>query len=144
MKKKSKEFTPNILYALCSWCGSGGSETAGAMKLKYPENVKPVRFYCTGGIDPVYIFRALLEGADGVVVSGCHPGDCHFDTGNYRARRRIASLKTILNTLGLDGDRVWLRWVGHGEGKRYVDTASEFNEFIQEKGPSPLKGVKGV
>ncbi|ETR73081.1 MAG: F420-non-reducing hydrogenase iron-sulfur subunit D [Candidatus Magnetoglobus multicellularis str. Araruama] len=133
------EFIPNIVYGLCAWCGTGGSETAAAHHLKYPENIKPFRIMCTGALDPVYILRALIEGADGFIVSGCHPGDCHYDSGNYRARRRIAALKSILNTLGLDSDRVWLRWVGHGEGQRLVDTAFEFNEHIKKLGPNPLK-----
>ncbi len=134
-----REFVPKIFYALCAWCGSGGSETAGALWLKYPENVRPFRVMCTGSLDPAYVLRALIEGADGVVVSGCHPGDCHYNIGNFRARRRIAVMKTILDTFGIDGDRVWLRWVAHGEGKKLADTAHEFTEHIKKKGPSPLK-----
>ena len=82
---------------------------------------------------------ALIEGADGVVVSGCHPGDCHYNVGNFRARRRIAVMKTILDTFGIDGDRLWLRWVAHGEGKKLTDTATEFSEHIEKKGENPLK-----
>lgn len=136
---EEKKFTPKIFYALCAWCGTGGSETAGALWLKYPENVRPFRVMCTGSLDPAYVLRALIEGADGVVVSGCHPGDCHYNIGNFRARRRIAIMKTILDTFGIDGERVWLRWVAHGEGKKLVDTAYEFSEHIEKKGPSPLK-----
>lgn len=132
------ELTPKIVYFLCAWCGSGGSETAGAYWLKYPENVRPVRVMCTGALDPVYVLRSLIEGADGVAMSGCHPGDCHYDLGNYRGRRRIAIMKKILDTLGLDGDRLWLRWVAHGEGKKMVDTAQEFNHHITKKGINPL------
>ena len=94
---------------------------------------------CTGAIDSAYILRALIEGADGVAISGCHPGDCHYNIGNFRARRRVAVMKKILDTFGIDGDRVWLRWVAHGEGKKLVDTASEFTEHIKKKGPNPLK-----
>ncbi len=132
-------FVPKIVYALCAWCGSGGSETAGAYWIKYPENVRPFRVMCTGAIDPAYILRALIEGADGVVISGCHPGDCHYNIGNFRARRRIAVMKTILDTFGIDGDRLWLRWVAHGEGKKLADTAFEFSEHIKAKGENPLK-----
>lgn len=131
-------FIPKIIYALCAWCGTGGSETAGAVWLKYPENVRPFRVVCTGALDPAYVLRALIEGADGMVVSGCHPGDCHFNLGNFRARRRLAVMKEVLDTLGLDGERLWLRWVAHGEGKRLVDTAYEFDAYIREKGPNPL------
>ncbi len=140
MKKEDNGFVPKVVYALCAWCGTGGSETAAAFHLKYPENVRPFRVMCTGALDPAYTLRAFIEGADGVVVSGCHPGDCHYNTGNYRARRRIAAMKTILDTFGLDGDRVWLRWVAHGEGQRLVDTAKEFSDHISAKGPNPLKG----
>ena len=134
-----KKFEPKIIYALCAWCGSGGSETAGAYWLKYPENVRPFRVMCTGALDSAYILRALIEGADGVVVSGCHPGDCHYNVGNFRARRRIAVMKTILDTFGINGDRLWLRWVAHGEGKKLTDTATEFSEHIEKKGENPLK-----
>ncbi len=132
---------PSIIYMLCAWCGTGGSETAGALWLKYPENIRPFRVPCTGAIDPSYVLRALLEAADGVVISGCHPGDCHYNVGNFRARRRIAVLKTILDTFGL-GDRIWLRWVAHGEGKRFRDTALSFTEHIKKLGPNPLKSWK--
>jgi F420-non-reducing hydrogenase iron-sulfur subunit len=137
--KKEKEFTPEIIYGLCNFCSTGATDTAGAYHLKYPANVRPLRVMCTGAMDPVYILRALIEGADGFVLSGCHPGDCHYEIGNYRARRRIAALKTIMNTLGLEGERIWLRWVAHGEGQRLADTASEFNEHIKKLGPNPLK-----
>jgi len=136
--QSDKKFTPKIIYALCSWCGSGGSETAGACKIGYPENVRPLRVACTGALDPSYILRALLEGADGVVVSGCHLGDCHFNLGNFRAKRRIAVMKEVLDTLGLDGDRVWLRWVAHSEGRKFTDTAHEFNVHLQKKGKNVL------
>ncbi len=132
------DFSPKIIYGLCSWCGTGGSETAGALHLRYPENIRPFRVPCTGAIDPVYILRGLIEGADGFVISGCHPGDCHFDSGNYRARRRIAVLKTIMETFGLEPERIWLRWVGHGEGKRFADTAKEFNDHITRLGKNPI------
>lgn len=138
--EENTEFSPKLIYGLCSWCGTGGSETAGALHLKYAENIRPFRVPCTGSIDPVYILRALIEGADGFAVSGCHPGDCHFDSGNYRARRRVAVLKSILGTFGLGPERVWLRWVGHGEGKRFADTVNEFNDHIQAMGPNPLAG----
>jgi F420-non-reducing hydrogenase iron-sulfur subunit len=83
--------------------------------------------------------RAFIEGADGVLISGCHPGDCHYEDGNFRARRRVATIKSILDSLGLEEERIWFRYVAHGEGKRYVDTAAEFNDHIQKLGPNPLK-----
>lgn len=135
----SEDFTPKIVYFMCGWCGTGGAETASAHHLYYPENVLPFRFNCTGSISPVHILRTFIEGADGIIISGCHPGDCHYNDGNFRARRRVASIKSILDSLGLDGNRIWFRYVAHGEGKRFVDTAAEFNEHIKKMGPNPLK-----
>lgn len=134
-----EEFEPKIIYFLCSWCGTGGSETASAFHLSYPENVRPYRVYCTGSLPSVHIIRALIEGADGVVISGCHPGDCHYNDGNYRARRRVVIVKTIFEALGPDSERIWFRYVAHGEGKRMVDTATEFYDHIKKLGPNPLK-----
>jgi len=134
----AEQFKPKILYVMCSWCGTGGSETAAAHHLYYPENVRIFRVNCTGSLSTVHILRALIEGADGVVISGCHPGDCHYNSGNFLARRKVALVKTIMNTLGLDGDRIWFRYVAHGEGKRFVDTATEFNDHITSKGINPL------
>ncbi|RKY87547.1 methyl-viologen-reducing hydrogenase subunit delta [candidate division KSB1 bacterium] len=137
-------FKPKIIYFLCSWCGTGGSETASAFGLHYPENVLPFRVNCTGSLSTVYILRAFLEGADGVVISGCHPGDCHYNNGNFRARRRVAIIKSILDTLGLEPERIWFRYVAHGEGKRFVDTAAEFNDYIKKLGPNPLKTRRDI
>lgn len=134
-----KSFQPKIVYFLCNWCGTGGCETASAHRLFYPENVLISRVNCTGSLSAVHILRPLIEGADGVVISGCHPGDCHFETGNYRARRRLAVVKSMLETLGLGPERVWFRYVAHGEGRRFVDTAAEFNDHIGKLGPNPLK-----
>ena len=134
----TKQFEPKIVYIMCSWCGTGGAETASAHHLSYPENVRIFRVNCTGSLSTVHILRALIEGADGVVISGCHPGDCHYNDGNFLARRKVALVKTILNSLGLEDDRVWFRYVAHGEGKRFVDTAAEFNDHIIKMGPSPL------
>ncbi|MGD8717450.1 MAG: hydrogenase iron-sulfur subunit [Candidatus Zixiibacteriota bacterium] len=134
-------YEPKLLYVLCSWCGSGGSESARAHGLKYPANVLLYRVNCTGSLPAVHILRALLEGADGVAVSGCHPGDCHYEEGNYHARRRIALAKSILDALDLGEDRLWFRFVAHGEGRRFVDTAAEFNEHLKGIGPNPLNGI---
>jgi F420-non-reducing hydrogenase iron-sulfur subunit len=107
--------------------------------LRYPENVLPFRVNCTGSLSSVHILRAFIEGADGVIISGCHPGDCHYEDGNFRARRRVATVKSILDTLGLGEERIWFRYVAHGEGQRFVDTAEEFNDRIIQLGPNRLK-----
>ena len=138
----NNNFEPKIIYFLCSWCGTGGCETASAHHLHYPENVLISRVNCTGSLPTVHILRALIEGADGVVISGCHPGDCHYNDGNFRARRKVALVKSILDTLGLEPERVWCRFVAHGEGKKFVDTAEEFNDHIKQLGPNLLKNRK--
>ncbi len=94
---------------------------------------------CTGAVDTIYVLKALIEGADGVLIGGCHPGDCHYQTGNYKARRRVAILKKILSRFGYDEDRVWLRWISASEGKLFADTVTEMVEKLKEKGPDPTK-----
>jgi F420-non-reducing hydrogenase iron-sulfur subunit len=107
--------------------------------MQYPPNIRIIRMMCSGSVDPVYVIRALLEGADGVLIGGCHPGDCHYVSGNYKARRRVTVLKSILNTLGLDEDRVWLRWISASEGKRFADTVTEITEEMKKKGKNPAQ-----
>jgi F420-non-reducing hydrogenase iron-sulfur subunit len=94
---------------------------------------------CSGAVDTIYVLKALIEGADGVLIGGCHPGDCHYQTGNYKARRRVTILKKILNQLGYDEDRVWLRWISASEGKLFADTTSLMVEELKAKGPNPIK-----
>lgn len=132
-------FEPKIVGFLCNWCTYAGADLAGTSRMQYPPNIRPIRVMCSGSVDSAYILRALLEGADGVFVGGCHPGDCHYISGNYKARRRITVLKSILKTLGLDDDRVWLRWISASEGRRYADTVSEMTSSLEESGPNPAK-----
>jgi F420-non-reducing hydrogenase iron-sulfur subunit len=94
---------------------------------------------CTGAVDTIYVLKALMEGADGVLIGGCHPGDCHYQTGNYKARRRVSIIKSILKQVGFDEDRVWLRWISASEGKLFADTAAQMVEDLKEKGPNPIK-----
>jgi F420-non-reducing hydrogenase iron-sulfur subunit len=96
---------------------------------------------CSGALDPVYVIKALLEGADGILIGGCHPGDCHYQNGNYKARRRVAILKSILSQIGFDEERVWLRWISASEAKYFADTVKEMVASLKEKGPNPLKGI---
>jgi F420-non-reducing hydrogenase iron-sulfur subunit len=125
---------------LCNWCSYTGADLAGTSRIQYPASVRVIRLMCTGALDPVYVLKPLLEGADGVLIGGCHPGDCHYQSGNYKARRRVAALKAILAEAGLDPDRVWLRWISASEGRRFADTVREMVEALKVKGPSPLKG----
>jgi F420-non-reducing hydrogenase iron-sulfur subunit len=133
------DFEPRIVAFLCNWCAYTGADLAGTSRLQYPPNVRAIRVMCSGGVDPIYVIKALLEGADGVLIGGCHPGDCHYQSGNLKARRRVAILRSILEQLGLDPDRVWLRWISASEGKVFADTIKEMVEELREKGPNPMR-----
>ena len=138
------EFEPRIIAFLCNWCTYTGADLAGTSRIQYPPNIRIIRLMCYGGLDPVYVSKALLEGADGVLIGGCHPGDCHYQSGNYKARRRIAILQSILEQMGFDADRVWLRWISASEGQYFADTVTEMVALLKEKGPNPLKGVGAI
>ena len=133
------EFEPKIVAFLCNWCTYTGADLAGTSRLQYPPNIRIVRLMCTGAVDTIYVLKALIEGADGVLIGGCHPGDCHYQTGNYKVRRRITILKKILNRFGYDEDRVWLRWISASEGKLFAETISRMVEELKDKGPNPIK-----
>jgi len=130
------EFEPRIVGFLCNWCTYTGADLAGTSRLKYPPNIIPIRVMCSGSVDPVYVLRALLEGADGVLIGGCHPGDCHYLSGNYKARRRFTVLKTILKTLGIDKSRVWFKWISASEGIRFAETVTDFVSELKKLGPN--------
>lgn len=140
----AEQFEPRIIAFLCNWCTYAGADLAGTSRLQYPPNVRIIRLMCSGALDPVYVVKALLEGADGVFIGGCHPGDCHYQNGNYKARRRVAILKKILEQTGFDPERVWLRWISASEGRLFADTMTELVETIRAKGPNPLRGQWGM
>ncbi|MDG6228519.1 MAG: hydrogenase iron-sulfur subunit [Candidatus Thermoplasmatota archaeon] len=135
------EFEPNIIGFLCNWCSYAGADLAGTSRMKYPANIKTIRVMCSGRVDPVYILEALKKGADGVLVAGCHPGDCHYQSGNYKANRRMKLLKTMLVELGLEPERVRFEYVSASEGKKYADLILEMTEEIKRLGPNPLKKI---
>jgi F420-non-reducing hydrogenase iron-sulfur subunit len=138
------KFEPRIIAFLCNWCTYTGADLAGTSRLQYPSNVRIIRLMCTGGLDPVYVLKSVVEGADGVLIGGCHPGDCHYHSGNYKARRRFAILQSTLDMMGFEPDRVWLRWISASEGQYFADTVAEMVKFLMVKGPSPLKGVGAI
>jgi len=111
MEEKEKEFLPRIIGFLCKWCSYAGADLAGVSRLKMPATLIPIRVMCSSRVDPLFILAALLKGADAVLVAGCHPGDCHYQTGNYYTRRRIALLEKIFDQLGLETDRLRLAWI---------------------------------
>ena len=133
------EFEPRIVAFLCNWCTYTGADLAGTSRQQYPPNVRIVRLMCTGAVDTIYVLQALIQGADGVLIGGCHPGDCHYQTGNFKARRRIAILTKIFERLGFREDRVWIRWISASEGKLFADTVTTMVEELKAKGPNPMK-----
>jgi F420-non-reducing hydrogenase iron-sulfur subunit len=133
------DFEPVIVGFFCNWCTASAADLAGTSRMQYPPNVRPIRVMCTGSVDTSFVIRALLEGADGVLVGGCHPGDCHYVTGNYKARRRLHLVKSILRTWDLEPDRFRFEWISASEGAKFVQVVTEFTEAIREMGPSPLR-----
>ncbi len=131
-------FEPKIIAFVCNWCTYAAADLAGTSRIQYPPNVKIVRLMCSGAIDPIYVLRAITGGFDGVLIGGCHPGDCHYQTGNYKARRRVTILKEILKSVGYDEERVWLRWISASEGGAFAATVSEMVEALKSHGPNVL------
>jgi coenzyme F420-reducing hydrogenase delta subunit len=134
----SKEFEPTIVAFLCNWCTFTAADLAGTSRLSYPQNVKIIRMMCSGMVDPLYVLKAFMEGADGVFIGGCWPGDCHYINGNLKARRRVALLTEILKQFGIDENRFWLRWVAASDGVMFQEFSMQMTEKLRELGPSPL------
>jgi len=134
----NENFEPKIVGFFCNWCTAAAADLAGTSRIQYPANVRPIRVMCSGSVDTSYVIKALLEGADGVLIGGCHPGDCHYVNGNYKARRRVALLNSIFNTLALDPERVWLRWISASEGVRFAKVIRQMTEELSQKGPNPM------
>lgn len=126
-----------ILGFLCNWCSYGGADTAGVSRLKQPTDLRIIRIPCTGRMDPLFVFKALVSGADGVLVSGCHPKDCHYSVGNLYARRRFEVLKEFLPFLGIDAGRFYYTWVSASEGQRWQEVVTEFSRKVRELGRNP-------
>ena len=132
----NSEWEPKIIAFLCNWCSYAGADLAGTGRLQYPPYVRVIRVPCSGRINPIYIIKALADGADGVMVSGCHPGDCHYLSGNMYARRRFTVLKKLLTAAGIDPDRVHFTWVSASEGGRFADVVREVTEKVIKLGPN--------
>lgn len=132
-------FEPRIVAFLCNWCTYTGADLAGTSRLQYPPNVRIIRLMCSGAVDVSYVLKPLLEGADGVLIGGCHPGDCHYQEGNYKARRRIAILEESLKGMGLDERRVRLRWISASEGTLFAETIRQFTHDLRQLGPNPVR-----
>jgi F420-non-reducing hydrogenase iron-sulfur subunit len=138
-KKVAKEFEPRIVAFLCNWCSYAGADLAGVSRLQMPPTFRVIRVMCSSRVDPMFVVKAFLEGADGVIMAGCLPGDCHYLKGNYYARRRFAVLKKTIESLGLEPGRFRLSWVSASDGPRYAEVVKEFTEEIRKLGPSPAR-----
>ena len=137
------DWQPKILAILCNWCSYAGADLAGVSRLQYPPNIRVVRIPCSGRVDPLFIMKAFQSGYDGVLVSGCHPGDCHYLSGNYFARRKFAVIKPLMEFIGLEPDRLQFSWVSAGEGERFSEVVTKVTNDIKKIGPV-TKMVKGV
>ncbi|MDS1029986.1 hydrogenase iron-sulfur subunit [Bacillota bacterium LX-D] len=140
--KQQETWEPKIIAFLCNWCSYAGADLAGTGRMQYPTNIRVIRVPCSGRINPLYITKALADGADGVLVSGCHPGDCHYLSGNMYARRRFTMLKYLLATAGIEEDRVHFTWVSASEGVRFSEVISEVVQRVKQLGPNKILGVK--
>jgi F420-non-reducing hydrogenase iron-sulfur subunit len=127
---------PKIMTFLCNWCSYGGADLAGVSRLQYPANIRVIRIPCTGRISPKFILAAFRHGSDGVWVSGCHPGDCHYISGNYYARRRFALLKNLIEYTGIEPGRLHFSWISSAEGTKFVEVAKEVTEAVTALGPA--------
>jgi F420-non-reducing hydrogenase iron-sulfur subunit len=134
-----KGFTPRITALLCQWCSYTGADLAGTSRLQYPTSIIAMKVMCSSRVDPVLLLMAYLSGSDGVLLAGCHPGDCHYEVGNYHTRRRFAILKAVFDTLGLESARLKLSWISASEGPKFAQVANEYTDEIKKMGENPSK-----
>ncbi len=132
---ENNDFEPDIVAFLCNWCSYAGADLAGTSRITYPSNVRVIRVMCSGRVNPLFIMNALQQGADGVLISGCHPGDCHYMSGNYYARRRFNLMRNFLEYLGVEPQRVRMSWVSASEGAKWKEVIEEVRDGIKEVGP---------
>lgn len=132
-------YEPTIVSFLCNWCSYTGADLAGTSRMKYAPNIRIVRVMCSGRVDPTFVLSAFKEGADGVLICGCHPGDCHYHEGNYKCLRRYHLLQKYLDQMGLAEGRLRLEWISASEGKQFAELADEFTEQIKNLGPCKVK-----
>ena len=131
----SEKFEPNVVAFLCNWCSYAGADLAGTSRIQYYPNLSVIRVMCTGRVNPLFVINAFQQGADGVLVSGCHPGDCHYMEGNFFARRRFALLKEMLQFMGIDSKRFHMSWVSASEGAKWQEVVDGVVEKVREAGP---------
>jgi len=129
------DFEPRIVGFLCRWCSYTGADLAGTSRMQYPANLSGIRVMCSGRVDPTFVVKALADGADGVLIAGCHPGDCHYGEGNYKAMRRHPMLMQLLEQFGIERERVRLEWISASEGEKFAKVVKEFAEQLKSLGP---------
>lgn len=139
MNVVAEDFEPNILGILCNWCTYAGADLAGTSRMQYPPNVRVIRIMCTGRLDPAFVLKALSVGADGVLISGCHIGDCHYLAGNFKSRRRVALLRKLIEEYGYDRERLRMTFVSASEGALWAEVVQDMVNTIKKLGPNPLK-----
>ena len=128
-------FEPNIVAFLCNWCSYAGADLAGTSRIQYPPNVKVIRVMCSGRVNPMFVLNAFQQGIDGVIIGGCHPGECHYENGNYLARRRFTILKNLLEYVGIDPRRVQMTWISASEGGKFAEVVKNATEELRKLGP---------
>ncbi len=135
MESSTNNFEPKIVGFFCKWCTSSGADLAGTSRMKYPPNVIPIRVMCSGRVDPTFVLTAFAKGADGVLIGGCHPGDCHYLEGNYKALGRYLILSKMLEQFGIEKERFQLHWISAAEAKRFVEVVTKMTEEVRALGP---------
>jgi F420-non-reducing hydrogenase iron-sulfur subunit len=135
----TQTFEPRIVGILCNWCSYTGADLAGTSRKKYAPNVRVVRVMCSGRVDPTFVLKAFQQGADGVLICGCHPGDCHYQDGNKKTARRMPLLKKMLGQFGIEDERVRLEWVSASEGDRFAEIVNEMTEQVRKLGPYKIQ-----
>jgi len=137
---ENKQFEPKIIGFLCNWCSYAGADLAGVSRIQYPPNIRIIRVMCSGRIDPAFVLEAFKDGADGVLVAGCHlPSDCHYISGNFKALRRITLLKNVIKEFGIEPERLRLEWISASEGDKFASVVRDMTEQIRKMGPNPVK-----
>lgn len=137
-----REFEPKIVAFTCNWCSYAAADLAGTSRISYPANVELIRVMCTGMVDPIYVLRAFELGFDGVLIAGCHPGDCHYISGNLKAEERVKTLRRLISTLGLEDERLRLEWCSTAEGEKFAKVIKELVVQLKKLGPSSFRKVR--
>lgn len=132
-------FEPKIVSFLCNWCSYTGADLAGTSRMKYAANIRIIRVMCSGRVEPMFVLKAFKEGADGVLICGCHPGDCHYHEGNYKCLRRFHLLQKYIQQMGIEAKRLRLEWISASEGKQFAELADEMSAEIKALGPCKIK-----